>query len=218
MLVVGHAASLGGVSSVSLVAVNQAATASTSTILGCDDFTGTTGVSMSARAASGAVACANRVWLVHVGTWTIQANAAASSATVSAVATENTGTVDSSVQVVLASLNTGGRIGGVVLSHDGVSTYLAAVMIDGAPDRIELRTVITGVPTVVATVTPTFAATNTLVLARAGSSVTVSLNGTSVLTFTLSAAQLSSLGTGARAGLFGGNSSVRFDDFVVTAP
>lgn len=46
----------------------------------------------------------------------------------------------------------------------------------------------------------------------------VALNGTSVGNYSLSAAQLTSLGAGTRAGLFGGNASVRFDDFAVTTP
>ena len=116
------------------------------------------------------------------------------------------------------SLNTGGRSGGVVLSHDGASSYLAAVMIDATPDRIEVRLVSAGAPTVLRTLNPTFATTNTLRLARTGAAISITLNGAAVGAYTLTSPQLTALGPGARAGVFGGNSSVLFDDFVVTTP
>ena len=213
-----QAATLGGVTAKSLGAFEQPGSTSAPTVVGCDSFTGTTGASMSLRAVTTAGPCSSLVWTVHVGTWTIQTSQGASSATASAVATLNTSFIAGSAEVVLASLNTGGRSGGLVLSHDGVSTYLAAVMIDATPDRIELRIVNGGVSTLLGTANPTFLTTNTLRLTRSGSSMTVLLNATSVLTFSLSAAQVSSLGTGGRAGLFGGNGSVRFDNFVATNP
>jgi len=213
-----HAASLGPFTAASLLGINQASTVSTPTVLGCDNFTGTNGTTMAARAATVAAACANQVWTANVGTWTIQTNKAASSATASAVATENTATANSTVQVVLTALNTSGRSGGVVLSHDGTSTYLAAVLIDGAPNRAELRIVVSGTSTLLTNVTPTIIATNTLQLSRSGSNVTVTLNGAVIISTTLTAGQVTSLGVGARAGLFGGDANVRFDDFLVTSP
>ena len=215
---VGHAASLGGLTATSLLEISSLTSVPAPSVLGCDNFTGTTGASVSARAATVAAPCSNLIWTVHVGKWTIQSNQAASNATASAVATENTTTVDSTVQVVLSSLNTGGRSGGVVLSHDGASSYLAAVMIDATPDRIELRLVSAGAPTVLSTLTPTFATTNTLLLTRAGAALSITLNGAAVGAYTLTSPQLTALGPGARAGVFGGNSSVLFDDFVVTTP
>ena len=215
---VAQAASLGTITAKSLVVVGSASTVSAPAVLGCDNFTGTTGATMTARAATVAAACSSRVWSVHVGTWTIQTNRAASSATIDAVATENTATTNSTARVVLANLNTGGRSGGLVISHDGTSSYIAAVMIDATPDRIELRLYSAGVATLLTTINPTFATTNTLELSRNGGVVAVALNGTSVGSYSLSAAQLTSLGAGTRAGLFGGNASVRFDDFAVTTP
>ncbi|MDH4078025.1 MAG: hypothetical protein OEW29_19020 [Acidimicrobiia bacterium] len=174
---------------------------------------------MAGRTVAVASSCSSLVWTAHVGTWTIQSNRGASSATASAVTTLNTSFVNGSVQVVLTSLNTGGRSGGLVVAHDGASTYLAAVMTDGSPDRVELRLVTSGTPVVLATVNPTFATTNTLGVSRSGSSsITVTLNSATVMTYTLSGAQQTTLGTNGRAGLFGGSSSVRFDDFVVTNP
>ena len=214
----GHAASLGGLTAASLLEISSLTSVPAPSVVGCDNFTGTAGASLSVRAATVAAACSNRTWTVHVGTWTIQSNQAASSTTANAVATENTTTVDSTVQAMLLSLNTGGRSGGAVLSHDGASSYLAAVMIDATPDRIELRLVSAGAPTVLRTLNPTFATTNTVRLARTGAALSITLNDAAVGAYTLTSPQLTALGPGARAGVFGGNSSVRFEDFVVTTP
>jgi len=214
----GSAAKLGTVTSSGLLSVSQATSTGSPSVLGCDDFTAATGASVSGRAATVAAACASRSWIVHLGTWTIQTNAAASSATTDAVATENTATVNSTATAVITNLNSGGRSGGLVLSHNGTSTYLAAVMIDAPTDRIELRLYTAGVSSLLATYNPTFATTNTLQLSRNAAVVTTRLNGATAGTFTLTSAQLTTLATGARAGLFGGNASVRYDDFVVTAP
>ena len=165
-LVVANAATLGGASAKTLLATSPSSSVGSPTIIGCDNFTGVNGTSLSGRSATVATACSSQVWTVHVGAWTIQSNGAASDATASAVATESTATVDSTVQVVLSNLNTGGRVGGVVLSHDGTANYLAAVMIDGAPDRIELRLVVGASVTVLTTINPAFTATNTLSLSR----------------------------------------------------
>jgi len=212
------AAKLGTVTSAGLLSISQAANTGSPSILGCDDFTGTTGTTINDRAATVATACASRTWAVHLGTWTIQANSAASNNTTDAVATENTATASCTVTAVITNLNTGGRSGGLVLSHNGTSTYVAAVMIDATPDRIELRLYTAGVSTLLATYNPTFATTNTLQLSRNAAVVTTTLNGATAGTFTLSAAQLSTLAAGARAGLFGGNNAVRYDDFLVTSP
>jgi hypothetical protein len=213
------AASLGGLTARSLLSVNHSGAPSPPSVLGCDNFTGTSGTSMAGRTVAVASSCSSLTWTAHVGTWTIQTNQGASSATASAVTTLNTSFVNGSIQVVLANLNTSGRSGGLVLAHDGASTYLAAVMIDGSPDRIELRLVTSGSSVVLATVNPTFATTNTLRMSRSGSSsITVTLNSATVMTHTLSGAQQTTLGTNGRSGLFGGSSSVRFDNLVATNP
>lgn len=215
---VASAASLGGLGAAGLLGLSQNGSSGSPSVIGCDNFTGTTGVSMNGRTVTVAGNCSSRTWTAHVGTWTIQSNMAASSATANAAATLNTTTVDSTTSVVLSNLNTSARSGGLIISHNGTSTYLAAVMIDGTPDRIELRLYSSGTPTVLATYFPTFATTNTLQLARAANTVTTTLNGVASGSLALSAAQQTTLSSGARAGLFGGNSSVRFDDFVITAP
>ena len=110
----------------------------------------------------------------------------------------------SSVQVVLANLNTGGRVGGVVISHNGLSNYLAAVMIDGSPDRVEVRLYNLGLPTVLSTFTPAFGATNTLRLSRNGSTLNVTLNGTVAGGVTLTTTQLLLLGSGTLSGTLRG--------------
>lgn len=217
-LVAVQATTLGGLTARSLFGLSQASSAPTATVTGCDNFTGTTGATLTGRAAQSPTTCASRVWSVHAGTWTIQTNQAASSATVDAVATENITNPDTTVQVVLSSLNTGGRFGGVVNSHDGASTYLAAVMTDATPDRVELRLVVGGSSSVLTTMNPTFATTNTLSIGRSGAALTVTLNAVSIITYSLSAAQLTSLGSGTLGGVYGGSASVRYDNFVVTSP
>ena len=213
-----HASSLGTITAGTMLNTNQVTSVSAPAVVGCDNFTGTTGATIAGRAATAAAACASRVWTAHVGTWTIQTNKAASSATASAVVTQNLTTANTTAEAVITSLNTTGRTAGLVLSHDGASTYLAAVLIAGAPSRAELRIVAAGAPTVLSTVNTTIAATNTLRFARSGSSVTVTLNGTLIITATLAASDLTTLGTGARSGLFGGDANVRFDDFLATTP
>ena len=103
-------------------------------------------------------------------------------------------------------------------SHDGANSYLAAVMIDAVPDRVELRLVASGASSTLATALPTFAATNTLQLVRNGTAITVILNSATVVSYTLTNPQDAQLGAGTRAGLFGGNVSVFFDDFLVSSP
>ena len=217
-VVAADAAALGGLSARTLAVVSQATSAGAPTVLGCDNFTGTTGASLSARAATVASNCGNAVWTSHIGAWTIQSNQAASAATADANATVNVGAANSSVQIDLISLNLAGRLAGVVASHNGTSTYLAAVLTKGSPDVIELRLYQAGTPTVIATGNPTIVTTNTLKMTRNGSALTVVLNAATILTATLTAAQVTALGSGQRAGIFGGNSTVRFDNLLVTSP
>lgn len=212
------AATLNGVSSRTLVSLNVNAAAVTPSILGCDNFTGTTGVSINGRFGSLVKACTLTAWSVHSGTWRISANRAYSSTTSPSIATQATASQNSTARVTLLSLNTGGRSGGVVASHDGVNTYLAAVMIDAVPDRVELRLINAGASTTLMTVLPTFLATNTLQLVRSGTAIAVVLNTATVISYQLSAAESQTLGPGDRTGLFGGNASVFFDDYLASNP
>jgi hypothetical protein len=213
-----NAATLGVVTTHSLTVVDASGTPSTPTVLGCDNFTGTSGANMAGRTVTVAAPCSSLVWTSHLGNWTIQINTAASNNTVAAVATLNSSSADATVQAVITAIDIGGRSGGLVLAHNGIDTYLTAVMTDATPDRIELRLVDAGVSNLLTTVNPTFAATNTLAFTRAGAAVAVALNGTVVISYTLSAGHLTTLTTAGRAGLFGGSTSVRFDDLVVTNP
>ena len=213
-----NAATLGGITTRTLGAFSVSGGSSAPTVAGCDDFTGTNGVSLNSRAATVAAPCANRTWTVHVGAWTIQSNRAAANATAAAVATQNVTASGASARVELTSLNTGSRSGGVVVSHNGTTTYLAAVAIDGSPDRTELRLVNAGVPTVLASANTPLATTNTIRLSRAGAAVTVELDSSTVLSYTLSAANQTTLGTGTRPGIYSGNTNVRFDNFLTDRP
>jgi hypothetical protein len=217
-LAVAHAATLGGLPARSLAAVDATASAPTAMVVSCDNFTGTTGAAIGGRAVSVAAKCANAVWTAHIGSWTVQGNLAASAATANANATLNVGAVNCTVQVVITGLNSAGRLAGVVTSHDGSSTYLAAVLTKGSPDLIELRLYQSGAPTVIASASTTIVATDTLSISRNGASITVVLNGATILNASLNAAQLTALGSGQRSGLFGGNASVRYDNLVFTNP
>ncbi len=213
-----YAASVGGLASASILSFAQAGASGAPTVIGCDNFTGTTGATIDARAATTATSCAGRTWAVEAGAWTIQSAKAAPNATADAVVTLNTAQSSATVQTDLTAINANNRSGGVVLSHDGTSTYLAAVAVNTTTDRVDLKVVKSGTATTVATATASLAATTTtLRMTRSGTTVTVWVNGTSVLTHTLSTANNSAL-TGGRAGLIGGSSSVRFDDVLVTSP
>jgi hypothetical protein len=51
---------------------------------------------------------------------------------------------------------------------------------------------------------------------RSGSTITISLNGTVVLTHTLTPTQLTTLGTGTRAGLYSDSNNVRFSTITIS--
>ena len=84
LVIVGHAITLGGMNGGGLFIADQATGAPGPSVIGCDNFTGTTGSSVSGRSALVAAACSNRTWTVHLGTWTVQTNRAASNATTNA--------------------------------------------------------------------------------------------------------------------------------------
>ena len=208
---------LGGVTTQTVFAVNQATTVPAPTIIGCDNFTGTTGASMSGRAVTVAAACASRTWAVHSGTWTIQSNRAGSTTT-TAVATINTATSAATVRATVTASATGRRAG-VVGSHNATSTYLAAVLVDAATDRLELRIYNVAVSTALATANITLTTSNTVSFTRSGTALSASLNGTPVVTATLTGTQSTLLGTSGRSrSCSSNNTALRFDDFLVTTP
>lgn len=217
-VVVAHASGLGGFATSTMFAVDRAGSAGVPVVLTCDDFSGTSGATMSGRVVTVASSCANAVWTTHAGTWSVQSNRAAPPSVSAATATLNVGAIDCTVQIGLTSLNVAGRVAGVVVSHDGSSTFLAAVLVKGPPDVAELRLYLSGATTVLASAPTSILSSDTLVLNRSGSKVTMTLNGSVISTVTLNANQLAALGTARRPGLFGGNNNVRFDDLLVTTP
>ena len=213
-----YAASVGGLASASMLSFAVPGASGAPSVVGCDNFTGTNGTTLNNRVATVAASCANRTWAVEAGAWTVQSARAAPNATANAVATLNTAQASATIQADLTAITANGRSGGVVLSHDGTSTYLAAVAVNTTTDRIDLKVVKAGTPTTVATANASLAATTTtLRMTRSATAVTVWVNGTAVLNHTLSTANAAAL-TGGRAGIIGGTSSVRFDDLVVTTP
>jgi hypothetical protein len=222
-LLAAEAATLGGLTPRSLASFDANATVTTPTIVGCDNFTGTTGASLNGRVATVAANCANRSWTVHTGTWTIQANQAASSASAGPIATLNTASTEATASVALTNLNTAGRVAGIVMDHNGgallTASFLQVLVTAGTPSRVDLRVVALGVSLapVASNTNVTLATTNTLALSRVGTAITVRLNGAVVLTYALTVTDVLNLGSG-RTGLVGGDANVRFDDFVVTVP
>lgn len=213
------ASSLGTLAARSLVATDWAAHVAVPAIVGCDNFAGPTGSSLDGRAAVSGERCAGRAWRVHDGTWTIQADQAASSTAQPITATLDTASADATVMVTITNVDVGRRSAGVVASHGGAATYLAAVLIDGRPDRVELRHYVDGRATTLASAAVALSGANTVAMVRAGSSVSVELNGSAVLAVTLTPTQQAALGSSGRAGLFGAShTNVRFDDLVVTVP
>lgn len=217
-LLSAHAASMGGLATASVLAVDHSGGSGAPDVIGCDDFTGVNGSSLHLRVATATAACAGRAWSVHAGAWRLSANRAAPNSTTNAVVTLNTAQPDASVQVDLNALSSGSRRGGVVLAADGAGRYLAALAVNGSPDRVELKVVTPTSTTTVATVTTNFVSPVVRLRAtRSGADVTVTVDGASILSHTLSNAHQAVL-TGGRTGLIGGSSQVRFDDLVVTSP
>ncbi len=212
------ATNLNGITTRTLLSLNAVVAVGATTVIGCDNFTGTNGASLGGRVGTTAVAYSAISWSINTGAWTLSANRARSGTAVSSVVTAGTSTANSTIGVTLTGVNTGLRFGGLVSSHNGVDTYLAVVAINGTPDRIELRLIKAGVSSVIASVNTTLVGTNTVRMTRQSGSVSIVLNSVTVLNVTLSALQVADLGVATRAGLFGGSTSVMFDNFFASNP
>ncbi len=222
-----HAAELGGLSTRSLLASDQATTPTAPTILACDNFTGADTGSIAGRAGTTAATCATRTWAVHTTpVWGIQGNQARATGLLSlllpAIATMDVGASDATVQATFTNLPAllGTQAGVVLGANAGASTYLSAALQETLVggllgDHVLLRC--TCQAGTLASVDVTLNGTHTVQLTRVGTAVTVRLDGNVVLTHVLTGAQSSALG-GTRAGIWTANNSVTADDFVVTTP
>jgi hypothetical protein len=212
-----EATSFGGVITATLLAVDRTVGV-TPTTVGCADFAA---APVNTKLDGYVTACGN-TWQAHVGSWSILPDGVASDQRATPLATMDTAVSAYSVAVDMTGLATAdtNRSGGVVGSFSPAGTvgpwnYLAAVMTAGSPARLDLRVVLAGVATTVASTAVVVTATSSrLVLERSGSTVTVAVDGARRITATLTAAQVAAL-TGGRTGLVGGSNAIRFFNVAV---
>jgi hypothetical protein len=211
------AASFGGLRAGTIFTSSAAVTNAAPAVLACDNFAlaAATGAALDNRPGQVPSNCANAVWTVHSGTWTIatgqlQVRTNDSSATVAA------GGVDVSAQTTVLNANAGRtRAAGVAINHSGASqVFLAGVVVSG--NLAQLRLVSGTTVTTLATAAATVGAASVVRLTRQGTAITLRVDGSVVLTFTLTPAQVATL-TGTRTGLYWSRgNSLRFTDFVAT--
>ncbi len=214
---VGFAAGFGGLSSDALGSWSEALAVDAPTVITCDNFAGPD-ASLGGRAVETPARCGGFTWAENTGTWAVVAGAAESDGTSDAVATLAAGATAATVTATVVGVAVGSNIGGLVLNHDGVDTFLAAAVVGDAPVHVDLVLMDRGVPTTLATANVSVGASTTLSLTRDGSAVTVDIDGGRVLTETLDAGAIALLGAGDRAGLYASSASIQFDNMRVTTP
>ncbi len=185
------------------------------TAIGCDTFTtgGPTGNNLDERPQQ----CGNGLWNADSGEWTIVGNGRVRTRHDDATATIEVGSAFVTVQATVEHSNGANRAGGVSLSHNGSRReHLAAVIV--GPGTLQIRLVRNTNYTVLASAAITPNVSQVVRFTRIGNNLTVRLNGTIVLTYTLTAAQASQA-TGTRAGLYQEEgTALRYSNFFVTAP
>jgi hypothetical protein len=216
VVIAGFAAGLGVLNSGSIGSWSESQTANSPTVISCDDFTGADGA-LSGRSVADPTACGSYAWTTHVGTWSVISDEAAADGTSGANATLDVSVINATVHATISGL-VASRDGGLVLNHDGASTFLAAALLAGGGGTVELRLVDLGVGTTLASAALALTAADELSLTRDGSAVTVRVNGVTMISHTLTGGESATLGTGGRAGLYASNSNVLFDDLRVTTP
>ena len=193
--VVGFAAGFGGLSSDALGSWSEALAVDAPTVITCDNFAGPD-ASLGGRAVETPARCGGFTWAENTGTWAVVAGAAESDGTSDAVATLAAGATAATVTATVVGVAVGSNIGGLVLNHDGVDTFLAAAVVGDAPVHVDLVLMDRG----------------------DGAAVTVDIDGGRVLTETLDAGAIALLGAGDRAGLYASSASIQFDNMRVTTP
>ena len=150
-----------------------------SQVVTCDNFEGPD-ASMSARAVETSARCGTFAWTLDIGGWSVASGVAASDGTPDAVATLPVELIDVSVGATVMGVDAGSQAAGVVVSHDGVGSYLAAVVVGDPQVRVDLVLMAGGVPTVLAHRRPSPSVpTTNLVLSRDGAEVEVHVDGAS---------------------------------------
>ena len=214
---VANAASLGGLTPKTLDAWSQSGGSGAPTVLTCDNFSlaAATGSALAGRPVQLPAKCGSGTWAVNNGSWSIssgQLNPGGGGAT----ATISAGQTDVSAEATVLNANSGSRVAGVAVDHTGSTRiYLAGVLV--GPSTAELRLVNGGTVTTLASSAATIIATTVVRITRNGTAVTVSVNGVLAISYTLSAAQETTLSGGTRVGLYyDTGSAIRFTNIVAT--
>ena len=173
------------------------------------NFTGANGTNLSGKALDGP-----GNWVVDGGTWTIQANTAASTKIAGANLTVDAGTQNAAALTTL-SFNASPDAGLVALDNGTVSVY--ALYSNGGGGKITLYKY-SGSEVVLGTATGLGHPASALMeLDATTTTLKVSFAGTLVLSYALSASEIATFKTPAnnRFGLMADNDGTRFDDFHV---
>ena len=183
-----------------------------------DGTASATGAAMASRPVQLPANCGAGTWTSHTGTWSITTGQAGSTSVANANASFPVGSTDMTAEVTMLNANAAGRIGGVTVSHTGTTRiYVAGVV--SALNQVQIRFVNANTVTTLATATVTIGASAVLRLTRQGTAITLRVDGTIRATATLTAAQVTSLAAGTRAGLYtSSSSSLRFTRIFVTTP
>ena len=209
---VAFAASTNGLSPRTLGAWTIPGGTGAPTVVTWDSFTGTNGTSLSGRALSG-----GGNWVVNGGTWTIQTNRAASTSATRARISVAGGNQNRSA---LATLTIGASARAGLVALDSGTAYIYAVYSKASSGTMQLYK-FSGSATLLASVTGIgLPATAEMKLDASTNTIRVSFAGVQVLSYTLTAAEITTFKNAAnnRYGLIADADSVtRFDDFHVDA-
>ena len=214
------ATSLGSVTTQTLGAFDAGASNLAPGVITCDDFarTAATGSALANRPVQLPANCGAFTWTSHLGTWTItsgQLGAATANATATMSAA---GQTDISAQATILNANGSGRIGGVAIDHTGASRIYLVGALSG-PSTAQLRLVNGASVTTLASAAATIGASCVVRVTRNGTAVTVSVNGTALINFTLTSGQVTTLAGGTKVGLYwSAGTTLRFTDVLATEP
>lgn len=223
------AASLGGLTTTNLLATAIAATTNAPTVVAWENFNGSAGANLAGTVTDGGA----KTWSAPRCTWTIQANRARSTSGDCPLVI-NSGIFNSSSEVTIVRSGTTWDAGLIMNSNTAATQFLTLEYTSTSNGSLELWkfngawTQLGGVTNLYPGGVGTAPASVTLRLASPApvspattSVLTASLNGTALLTATLSAADqtLYKNGTHTSAGLYTFNDSAsRFDDFHLETP
>ena len=212
-----YATSLGGLSA-KTIGEFTGGSASPPTTITCDDFSraASTGSALNLRPVQLPANCGSTItWTTNLGTWTITSGQLAAT-TANATATVNAGLTNVSAEATVIGANGTSRIAGVAINHTGgTRIYLAAAL--SGPGTAQLLLVNGNTVTTLASVAATITATTVVRITRIASAVTVSVNGALVISFTLSAGNVTTLSGGTRTGLYwNSGTTIRFTNILVT--